>query len=189
MARSRSIRFTVPANPGVLIGAGFGLVFLLANSGAPLPAAAGVAVKGVGGLALVAVVWAQLHQRAPGSGDIDIHRPDLGRPFRMVVAAEIVIGGAGLAGLRLGGAPWQANVAWIAAIVGAHFLALAGVWRDLGIAAVGSVMTTVGVTGLVLAVAGTALAWIPAISGLISGFALLLGCLAASARAPRGIER
>lgn len=174
-------------NPGVLIGTGFGLVFLLVNSAAPLPAAVGFAVKGVGGLAVLAVLWAQWHPCRVETREVAVYRPDMGRPFRLVVAAEVVIGGAGLAGLRLGGAPWQANVAWIAAIVGAHFLALAVVWRDLGIAAVGAVMMTAGLAGLALAATSTAVAWIPAISGLTSGFALLLSSLAVSAWPRRGV--
>lgn len=91
-----------------------------------------------------------------------------------------MIGGAGLAGLRLGGAPWQANVAWIAAMVGAHFLSLAVVWHDAGTAVVGAVMTTVGCLGLALAATQTIVVWIPSISGVISGFTLVAGSLAAS---------
>ncbi len=137
-------------------------------------------MKCVGGLLVVAVMLGQWRRRADDSGDVTLHRPDLGRAFRLVVAAEIAVGAAGLACLRLVGAPWQANVAWIAAVVGAHFLALAVVRHDSGIPIVGTVMTTVGVTVLTLAGTGTVVAWIPAISGLASGFALLFGSPAAS---------
>lgn len=170
----------VTANPGVLVGAAFGVLFLVFNSGAPLPVAVGVAVKGVAAAAAVAVLWAQLSPHRPRAGDLVAQRSGLGRPFRLVVVAEVAIGAAGLAALRSGGAHWQANVAWIAAVVGVHFLALAIIWRDLGISVVGSVMAIVGVAGLAMAAAGIAVAWIPAVSGVTSGFTLVVGSLAAS---------
>jgi hypothetical protein len=186
MSRSRLKRSPAPVNPGVLVGAAFGFIFVAANSDAPMPAAAGAAIKGVGGVAFLAVLLAQLRPGRVGTGDVG--RPDLGRTFRVVVAAEVVVGGIGLAGLRLGGEPWQANVAWIAVVVGAHFLALAALWRDIGIFVVGAVMMMVGVAGLVMAAIGTAVAWIPSISGVVSGCTLLAGSLAASVWTPSGIE-
>lgn len=181
-------RAGVTANPGVLIGAAFGAVFVVANSGAPVPAGAGGAIKGAGVVAVLAVLWAQARTRRASTGEVVAHRPGFGRAFWLVVAGEVVIGAAGLVGLRLAGAPQQVNVAWIAVVVGAHFVALAVVWRDIGISTVGAVMAMAGLAGLAMAAAGTADVWIPTISGVVSGFALLTGSLAASVSTRGGAQ-
>lgn len=63
MSRSVLTRSAATVNPGVLIGTGFGLIFLVANSGAPLPTPAGSAIKGAGCIAVLAVLWAQTWKR------------------------------------------------------------------------------------------------------------------------------
>jgi hypothetical protein len=69
----------------------------------------------------------------------------------------------------------QANVAWIATIVGLHFAALASAWKTRSILVVGVVLTVLGVVGLALL--GSAAEWVPFVSGVLSGVTLLGGSL------------
>jgi hypothetical protein len=81
---------------------------------------------------------------------------------------------AGLEVLRLASAPTQANVAWIALVVGLHFVGFAFVWKDSSIAVSGTVLFLLGVAGLALT-ATAAREWVPLVSGVCSGFSLLAG--------------
>src|SRR3954447_6018192 len=142
-------RQPIIANPGVLVGAGFGTIFVLGNSGAPMPPSTGAALKVACVVAALTVLLATALRRSHPQRFGTDQNP-FGRAFRLVLAAEVLVGVAGLLSLRLAGAPDQANVAWTALVVGGHFLALAVVWQDIGIAVVGAVMATVGLTGLTL---------------------------------------
>ncbi|GAB3438495.1 hypothetical protein GCM10027570_01600 [Streptomonospora sediminis] len=110
------------------------------------------------------------------SGD---HRPGrrpamYNRKYAAVVAAEAVLLFGGFAVLRALEAPTQANVAWIAFIVGLHFIALAWVWQERSIAVPGIALTVLGAAGCVLAAVSMA-ELVPIVSGVASG-AVLLGC-------------
>lgn len=158
---------------GALIGAAFGTVFVLANSGDPLPAALAWALRGLAVLALAAVVL--LGVRAGGRPTLD-GRPMFGPSYRVIVIGEVVLLVAGFFVLNLLDAPMQANVAWIATVVGLHFVALASAWKTRSILAVGVVLTVLGVVGLAL-LGSAALPWVPFVSGVLSGVTLLGGSL------------
>ncbi|WP_026313633.1 hypothetical protein [Actinomadura flavalba] len=173
---------------GVLVGAVFGFVFVLLNTGAPLAARAGVAARCGAGLALavVAVAWVRAARSARTSDGGSARGPMFGRGYLVVVGVEVVALFGGLAVLRTAGAPEECGVAWVAVVVGAHFLVLARVWREASVLVPGAALTVLGVLGLVLA--GTAeRAWTPVVSGALSGAVLLAGALwtVASARTPR----
>jgi hypothetical protein len=158
---------------GALIGAAFGTVFVLVNSGAPVPAAVGRVLGALAVVALAAVVFLGL--RAGGRPTL-AGRPVFGPSYRLLVLGEVVLLVAGFFVLDLLEAPVQANVAWIATIVGLHFVALASAWKARSILVVGVVLTVLGITGLVLL--GTpALPWVPFVSGALSGVTLLGGSL------------
>lgn len=157
---------------GALIGAAFGTVFVLVNSGDPLPAGLGWVLRALAVLALAAVVV--LGVRAGGRPTLD-GRPVFGPSYRVIVIGEVVLLVAGFFVLSLLDAPVQANVAWIATVVGLHFAALASAWKTRSILVVGGVLTALGVVGLALL--GTAAAWVPFVSGVLSGVTLLGGSL------------
>ncbi|WP_410574666.1 hypothetical protein [Amycolatopsis sp. cmx-4-61] len=157
---------------GALIGAAFGTVFVLVNSGAPLPPVLGWVLRALAVVALGAVLFLGL--RAGGRPTLD-GRPVFGPGYRVVVLGEVVLLVAGFFVLSLLDAPVQANVAWIATVVGLHFAALASAWRTRSILVVGVVLTVLGVAGLALL--GTAAAWVPFVSGVLSGVTLLGGSL------------
>ncbi|SFW81894.1 hypothetical protein [Amycolatopsis australiensis] len=157
---------------GALIGAAFGTVFVLVNAGPPVPAALGWVLRAFAVLALAAVVVLGL--RAGGRPTLE-GRPMFGPGYRVIVAAEVVLLVVGFFVLRLLDAPVQANVAWIATIVGVHFVALASAWQTRSILVVGVVLTVLGVAGLALL--GSAPAWVPFVSGVLSGVTLLGGSL------------
>ncbi len=163
---------------GALIGAAFGAVFVLVNSGAPVPAALGWVLRALAVLALVAVVV--LGVRAGGRPTLD-DRPVFGPSYRVIVVGEVVLLVAGFFVLSLLDAPVQANVAWIATVVGLHFVALASAWKARSILVVGVVLTVLGVAGLVLL--GSAAEWVPFVSGVLSGVTLLGGSLSGVRRA------
>ncbi|WP_410597641.1 hypothetical protein [Amycolatopsis sp. lyj-23] len=157
---------------GALIGAAFGTVFVLVNSGDPLPPVLGWVLRALAVAALAAVLFLGL--RAGGRPTLD-GRPVFGPSYRVVVLGEVVLLVAGFFVLSLLDAPVQANVAWIATVVGLHFAALAWAWKARSILVVGVVLTALGVAGLVLL--GSAAAWVPFVSGVLSGVTLLGGSL------------
>ncbi|MFG2988763.1 hypothetical protein ACGFZK_05570 [Streptomyces sp. NPDC048257] len=155
-----------------LIGAVFGLVFVLANAGA-LPTAAAVALRVLAVAVFIGLFIALRRTRAPQPADGAAPKP-FGRGYRLVVAAEVV---AALAGAfvvnRVLHAP-QATVAWISLVVGLHFFGLAAVWRMPPLRLLAAAMAACGAAGLVLAASGASLAVIATVAGIAPG-ALLLG--------------
>ncbi|MEV6875699.1 hypothetical protein [Amycolatopsis sp. NPDC051128] len=158
---------------GALIGAAFGTVFVLVNSGDPLPAAVAWVLRALAVVALAAVVV--LGVRAGGRPTLE-GRPMFGPSYRVIVIGEVVLLVAGFFVLNLLDAPVQANVAWIATVVGLHFAALASAWKTRSILVVGVVLTVLGVVGLAL-LGSPALPWVPFVSGVLSGVTLLGGSL------------
>jgi hypothetical protein len=83
---------------------------------------------------------------------------------------------AGLAVLnRVFDAP-EAGVAWIAFVVGVHFIALARVWRAPHITWPGVALAVLGLAGLVMAALGASDVAIATVSGVGSGIVLLGAC-------------
>lgn len=168
-----------PQSLGLLIGAAFGTTFVLANAGEPLPATAGIALRTAAILCLAAVVVAAFRTNRPGNRE---GRPGwFGPKFGLVVTAEFALIFGGIALLRAWDAPQECNVAWIALIVGLHFIALAPVWKEPAIAVPGVLLTGLGTTGLVMA-AMSQVDWVPFVSGALSGAVLLGGSLYGATR-------
>ncbi|WP_306366539.1 hypothetical protein [Nocardiopsis sp. CC223A] len=165
---------------GILIGAGFGLAFVLANAGPPLPSAVGMVLRVLAVAALVAtVVLSGALSRRPAppaaeAGPAPAFR--FGPFYGVVVLVEVVLIFGGVQVLRLSEAPWQANVAWIALVVGLHFLPLAWYWRMREILAAALYISAMGAVGLVMVAVGAA-EWAPFVSGVLTGLGILAGIL------------
>ncbi|WP_241847819.1 hypothetical protein [Streptomyces sp. CB03578] len=160
---------------GRIIGASFGLAFIQVNAGA-LPVAAGTALRVLAVAAFVALLITL--RRAPASGPAP--RPEaapavhFGRRYRYVVAAEAVVGVAGIVVINNVLHTPRATVGWIALVVGVHFFGLAVVWRMPALHLLGAGLSGCGAAGLALAAAGAPQAAVAAVAGVLPG-ALLLG--------------
>lgn len=169
---------------GSVIAAVFGLVYVVVNT-APLPAAAAVPMRGLGVLLFVAVlgrVYRASRHRSVAEAE---RRGGFGRPYWLVVAAEVV---ALLVGVRVLSGPLatpEAGVAWVSFVVGVHFFALAVVFGAAFFHWLGAAITACGVVGLGLAVAGAAEEPIALISGVLPGALLLASGWWSTRRAPR----
>ncbi|MET7336614.1 hypothetical protein [Nonomuraea sp. NPDC005650] len=163
---------------GLLVGAVFGAVFVVVNAQSPLNAVTVNLLRAAACLAAASVVamWF-VAARRHHTGEPGRRGNMFGRGYLIVVAAEAVLLFGGLRVLAAWGLPEQANVAWVAFVVGVHFVALAPIWKDRGIAVPGVVLTLLGVAGLILVSAG-AVDWVPLVSGVLSGVALLTGAVA-----------
>lgn len=162
---------------GLLVGAVFGAVFVVVNAQSPLNTLTVNVLRAAVCLAAASVIamWFVAARREHTGGGP--RRNMFGRGYLIVVAAEALLLFGGLRVLAAWGLPAQANVAWVAFVVGVHFIALAPIWKDRGIAVPGVVLTVLGVAGLLLAPTG-AVAWVPLVSGVLSGVALLTGAVA-----------
>lgn len=158
-----------PQKLGSLIGAVFGLVFVVVNSASSptllrlafCVAAAAVAITVLVGIARnpVATVPAGV--------------TPFGRGYAMIVLAEVVLL---FVGIRVVAGPLglpEAGVAWVALVVGVHFVVLARLWHLRLFDVLGAVLTVLGVLGFVLAVAGSDRMWIDIVAGVASGAVLL----------------
>jgi hypothetical protein len=180
---------------GLLIGGGFGLAFVLANAHSPLSVIVGLTLRLLATACFLVVIASVFRATRHGS-----ERPDApagsrlrsgsryGRGFWWVVIAEVVLLVVGLQVLRIASAPSEANVAWIALVVGLHFIAFAFVWREASIAVPGAIVFLLGVAGLALS-ATSANEWVPLVSGVCSGFVLLAGSLLGALAGDRPTER
>ncbi|WP_460308544.1 hypothetical protein [Actinocorallia aurea] len=163
-----------PDRIGVLVGAVFGLVWVEVNAGAAgAPVDLVLRVAGaVAFLAVLAGLW-----RARGAAPPDgAGRPGFGPGYRLVLAVELAafLGGNALLNGPLG-LP-DAVPAWIAFVVGAHFVALARVWREPSIGWVGGAAALLGAIGVGMAVAGASGDAIALTAGVGTGAVLLGGC-------------
>ncbi|MFF2578206.1 hypothetical protein [Streptomyces goshikiensis] len=170
---------------GRIIGASFGLAFIQVNAGA-LPVAAGTALRVLAVAAFVALLITLRRAPAPasGPGPRPAPRPEaaaeaapavhFGRRYRYVVAAEAVVGVAGIVVINNVLHTPRATVGWIALVVGVHFFGLAVVWRMPALHLLGAGLSGCGAAGLALAAAGAPQAAVAAVAGVLPG-ALLLG--------------
>ncbi|WP_228281538.1 hypothetical protein [Brevibacterium pigmentatum] len=167
------------AEIGALIGAGFGLLFLIINTvqfsilGRTLVIAVGVIVFVV--IAVLAV-RGLLRKRGGGgrlgeSGERSRREPPFGRAYWIIVLIEAVLLFAGTRLLASLGHP-ELGVAWVAVVVGTHFFALGWVFGLDRFHVLATVVTLCGIGGFI-AFFAAAPAFIPVISGVISGFVLL----------------
>lgn len=165
---------------GFLIGAGFGLAFVLANSGPPLDTTLALVLRVLAVAALLAIIalTVSLSRRpAPGT-DTPQEGPRMrfGAFYGVVVALEVVLILGGIQALRAMEAPMQANVAWIALVVGVHFLPLAWYWRARSILGAAVYISALGAVGLAMALADRP-DWVPFVSGVTTGLGILTGIL------------
>lgn len=163
------------AKLGSVIGASFGLIFVLVNTGS-FPAPIAVLLRVLAVVAFIAVLIAVVvAARRPTPAGVD--RPAAGgftMGYWVVVLAEVVAIVAGLVVLNRPLHAPQAAVAWIALAVGIHFIALAVVWKLLFFHGLGAALMLCGVAGLVLAATGSAVSAIDLVGGVLPG-AILLG--------------
>ena len=171
------------AEIGALIGAGFGLLFLIINStqfsslGRTLVlvlgivAFAGIAVFAVRGLVQQRRVAAAEEPEPAGTGERDRGQLPFGRAYWIIVAIEAIALFAGARLLSALGHP-ELGVAWVAVVVGTHFYALGRVFGLDRFHALATVVTLCGIGGFI-AFFAAAPAFIPVISGIISGLTLL----------------
>jgi hypothetical protein len=166
---------------GRLVGAGFGLVFIEANTGA-LPTGVAIPLRVIGVAAFLGLVlFGRRRPQAAENGGGSTGTSFGGR-YWLVVVAEVVAVAAGLAVINRVLHTPQATVGWIAVVVGVHFFGLATVWRRPELRTLGGGMAACGVLGLVLAFCGTAAALVALVAGIAPGL-LLLGSVWWSGRA------
>jgi hypothetical protein len=167
------------AEIGALIGAGFGLLFLIINSGQFSPLGRtlviAVGVLAFAGIAVFAVRGLRRNRGGGGrlgeSGKRGRQEPPLGRAYWIIVLIEAVLLFAGARLLASLGHP-ELGVAWVAVVVGTHFYALGRVFGLDRFHVLATVVTLCGIGGFI-AFFAAAPAFIPVISGVISGFVLL----------------
>jgi hypothetical protein len=157
---------------GSLVGAAFGLVFVLANAGdLGAPAAWVARVLAVAAFVAVVVAVARLRPRGVPS---EPRGSGFGRGYRLIVLAEVA---AILVGVLVLAGPLdlpRAAVAWVALVVGAHFFALAALWSQPPYRRLGAALAACGVAGIALAAGDASDRWIAGVGGVLPG-ALLLG--------------
>ena len=160
---------------GSMIGVVFGVVFFVANAGPfGTPGALVVRVVGIAiGVALLVRII-QLRRRVTVTPD----SLGFGRGYWFVVLGEVVLLFGGVLVINRVLHHPEASVAWVAVVVGVHFVVLGRIWRESLFTLLGVVMTVLGVVGVVLAVTTSSAVAVAAVAGLGSGLALF----AASAR-------
>jgi hypothetical protein len=159
-----------PQKLGPLIGAVFGLIFVVVNT-ASVPTGVAVLLRVLGVVAFLAVLVAV---RRPSPG---VTAPPAGGGFGpgywLVVAGEVLAIAAGLALLNGPLAAPDAAVAWISFVVGGHFFALAVVWKQSLFHRLGAALMLCGAIGLVLAALGSTASAIDLVGGVLPGATLL----------------
>lgn len=170
---------------GALIGGTFGGVFVLANASTALGGQAALVFRifAIAGMVALYLAAGRTRRQArmpqpqasppPGEDGVNL----FGRRYWLIVAAEAALLGLGIGLLRAFGTPQPTNVAWISLIVGLHFIAFrfAGIW-EYAISRSAVVLVGLGLAGLALA-ASSEPGWTSFISGVLSGFVLLIGSL------------
>ena len=180
-------RFARQRVQGAVIGGTFGSVFLLANARTPLGGIAADLFRALAVLGFVALMIGRrrvLSRPSRPRAKASRERVDLfGRRWRLIVVGEAAALAAGYVVIWLAGAPNETYLPWTVFVVGLHFIAflLAGIWRGR-IAQTAAVLTALGIAGLALA-ASPATDWIPFVSGVLAGIALLAGSLSTMRRA------
>jgi hypothetical protein len=169
-----------------VIGASFGLVFVILNS-SPLGSVLRAGVCALAGAAFAVVVAAFARTVAAERRSENRHAVvGFDRRYWLIVAVEVVALFGGLAVLAR--VEPAAALGWIALVVGVHFVPLSRLWAPgrRQILAIGVAMTALGVVGLVLAFTTHREALVALVSGLGSG-AVLLGSTLTSAMRTWGV--
>lgn len=176
------MRLTSGRITGALIGGTFGAAFVLANANTALGARAAVvfrvlAIAGLAGLYAAARRVRSRVSSCPSAASEPGRVSPFGRRYWLIVAAEVAVLGIGIGLLRAFGTPQPTNVAWIALMVGLHFIAFrcAGVWEG-SVARAAGLLIALGLAGFGL-VAASDPRWTSFVSGVLSGLVLLIGSL------------
>lgn len=179
-----------PTYIGHVIGASFGLVFVLVNS-APFPDAVRVVVCILAVAAFLVIVAGFVATlRATGREAAGSVVGFTGR-YWIIVGVEAVLLFGGLAIVRL--IEPAAALGWIALVVGAHFFPLSRLWAPgrAQLMSIAIVMTSLGVVGLILAFTTHNTDAVALVSGVGSGVVLLLAGFVVALRTltARAIQR
>ncbi|MBN9109625.1 MAG: hypothetical protein J0I34_12655 [Pseudonocardia sp.] len=161
---------------GLIIGIVFGLVFVIVNSG-PLGSPASTVLR-IAGVAVAAVLLFVLQARVRGGTGVGLPRDGgvgFTRGYWIVVAIEVVALFGGLMLINGVFGHGEFGVAWVAVVVGLHFVGLGVVWHAPSLHVLGGVLTGLGILGAVLGLATGSAAWIAGVAGVGSGAALLAG--------------
>lgn len=159
---------------GCLIALGFGTVFIVVNSDGP-PAPWPVLIRAAGtGAAGVMLALLQHTVRTTRPPAATTGRPGFADPrYWIIVAAESV---ALFCGLYLINGVWghpEAGVAWVATVVGVHFVVLARAWRMPDFHRLGAAQTALGLAGFAIHALDGPDTAISMVAGVGSGVALL----------------
>lgn len=162
----------IPTFVGHLIGASFGVVFVLVNA-AGLPAAVAVPLRILAVTAFAVVLVAFLRTLSELRAADRPHPAGFTRAYWVIVAVEGIALFGGLAVLRQ--VEPAAALGWIALVVGAHFFPLARLWREgrNQLVSIATAMTILGVAGLVLAFTLHDAVLVAVVSGIGSGVVLI----------------
>lgn len=159
-------------NVGSVIGAVFGLVYALVNSGG-LPSVVAAVLRILAVLALAAVLVTVLRHRDPGAAGPPPGSDAFGPRYLLVVGVEVV---AVFGGVALLNGPLDlpdAGVAWVSVVVGLHFLPLAGVFGLPLFRALGLAVAACGAVGLLLAATLDSSVPVDVVGGILPGALLL----------------
>lgn len=160
---------------GSMIALVFGLVFVVVNSSG-LPTAWSLGTRLVAVLAAIVLAAGsvrRLRRSAEPKGPASSGAPmAFGRRYWLIVAGEVVALVGGLVVINGVLAAGRFGVAWVAVVVGVHFLGLATVWWPKGFTVLGVVIILLGVAGFGVGALGGSATAIGAVSGIASGAAL-----------------
>ncbi|MGH3924006.1 MAG: hypothetical protein ACRDTT_14245 [Pseudonocardiaceae bacterium] len=165
---------------GLVIGAVFGLIYVVVNAaalGAPVgPVLQVLGIAAFVGLLVVLYRFPQDPADTPGGA------VRFGRRYWSIVAAEVVAFVAGIAVLNGPLGLPRAVLPWVTFVVGVHFLGLARVWKAPSLSWLGAGMALCGATGLAAAALGAPTAAIATVAGVAPGALLLAGSWWAATR-------
>ena len=162
-----------PTYIGHVIGASFGLVFVLVNSAPLLPALRIVACILAVAVFVIVVVGFITAPRTTTPGETDDAVVGFIGRYWIIIGVETVLLFGGLAIVRL--IEPAAALGWIALVVGVHFFPLSQLWAPgrAQIMAIAIAMTALGTIGLVLAIVTQNADAVAVVSGVGSGIVLL----------------
>ncbi len=157
---------------GHVIGAAFGMAFVIANS-SPMPQAFRVVLiaLAVAGFVLTVLTFGQGHRH---SSRHEVEGERFGRAYLLIVVVEVVTLFGGL--VVLNRLQPSAVVGWIALVVGVHFFWLARQWpsgsQEINTIAVA--LTVLGGLGILIAFTADSTDTVALVSGIGSGIVLLV---------------
>ncbi|MEO7351234.1 MAG: hypothetical protein ABIR34_10620 [Marmoricola sp.] len=151
-----------------LVGAVFGLVFVLVNAG-DLEGPWDLLVRGAGIACIAAVTLLLFRSDAPALPTV---APQAWKVYRIAVVAEVVALFAGAQVLNRTGHAGL-SLPWVVVVVGVHFFPLAWAFQAPFFHVLAGTLVALGVLGGALGLAGADRAVVSLVSGVGAGFALL----------------